>query len=86
MGDIENIGKARADRSNDSRDWNPVDALRETLRRVEAGEIKPDLIYIAMACEGATPHHVDYRFQCAGGLRLDYLGLLTRFIHLTNTD
>lgn len=41
----------------------PVDALRRMLKLIESGEIKPDLIYIAV--QQATPYGVDYHSDYA---------------------
>lgn len=36
----------------------PVEALRRMLKLIESGEVKPDLIYIAV--QETTPYGVDY--------------------------
>jgi hypothetical protein len=41
----------------------PVDALRRMLKLIESGEIKPDLIYIAV--QETTPYGVDYHSEYA---------------------
>ena len=82
---IESLAKLRAEVSGDSRDWTAVDALRDTLSDIESGEIgRPRLLYIAMECETDEGDVVEYQFQCAGGTKLEYIGLLSRHLHQTN--
>lgn len=42
---------------------NPLDALRRMLHLIETGEVKPDLIYIAV--QQPTPYGVDYHSEYA---------------------
>ena len=84
---IESLAKVRTEASGDSRDWTAVDALRDTLNDIETGEIGvPRLIYIAMECETEDKTLVEYQFQCAGGTKLEYIGLLSRHLHQTNAS
>jgi hypothetical protein len=82
MGDVENLGKARADRTNDCRDWTVTDALREALRKVESGEIKPEMVYVAFYSH-TEDRLCEYDYQCAGGKKIELLGLLTRHLQIT---
>lgn len=38
---VENLNKMRAEKKGDSRLWTALDALREMIRLIEEGEVKP---------------------------------------------
>lgn len=40
--DVVNLGAVRAQRSSNAADWSPRDAIEDCLRRIDAGELKPD--------------------------------------------
>ena len=81
---LVNLSEKRASREGDCRLWDPVDALRACLRDIENGEIKPDILYIAMALRDTKKNTIDYAFLAAGGTKLELLGLLYR--HLAKTE
>lgn len=82
--EVVDLARLRVDKSGDSRDWTPLDALRDVLDDIESGKINPRIIYIAMECPDADGQHTFFDFQCAGGLKLEYIGLLSRHLHIAN--
>lgn len=80
--EVVDIARLRVDKSGDSRDWTALDALRDVIDEIESDNIKPRIIYIAMECRDGD--YAFYDFQCAGGTKLEYIGLLSRHLHLTN--
>ncbi len=80
--EVTNLAALRVDKSGDSRDWTALDALRDVINDIEAGKTKPNIIYIAMEC--GEDDYAIFDFQCAGGTKLEYIGLLSRHLHLTN--
>ena len=81
--EVVDLAKLRVDKSGDSRDWTALDALRDVIADIEAGKTKPNIIYISMEC-GEDDDYAVYDFQCAGGTKLEYIGLLSRHLHLIN--
>lgn len=49
---IVNLGNVRSDLSNSSKDWTPVELLRNLLARCESGEIDPEIMWVAYATKG----------------------------------
>lgn len=85
MPDDDNVvqfAAARADLTGDCRDWTPLLALRTALAKVESGELKPTLVYVAMAIDGDTPNTMRHTYQAAGGTKLELMGLLARHIQV----
>lgn len=80
---VTNLAKLRVDKSGDSREWSALDALRDIIAEIESGAVNPRLIYIAMECVD-DENYAFYDFQCAGGTKLDYIGLLARHLHMAN--
>lgn len=72
---IEFLGPRRADKSGDCRDWSVVDALREALQMIESGELKPDMVYVALSSP-APGNEREFVYKAAGGKRLELIGLL----------
>jgi len=80
--EVVDLARLRVDKSGDSRDWTALDALKDVISDIEAGLTKPSMIYIAMECREGD--YAIYDFQCAGGTKLEYIGLLSRHLHLSN--
>lgn len=73
---VVSLAQIKADKSQDCRDWTPRDALAEALRQIDAGEMKPEMIYIA--CRTLIGEDaVDYNHFSAGGDRMQLVGLLS---------
>lgn len=68
---------------NPSGDRNVADTLREVARAIDAGEIKPDLIYIAMA-ERISSDTTDYIWSVSSMSKLERIGLLAKHLHYAN--
>lgn len=79
---IINFNEARAEITGNGTLWTPADALRACLRDIEAGRIKPDKIYIAMA----MPHEdgpSSFPWYNAGTVSLlETIGLLTQHVQI----
>lgn len=41
------LAEVKAARSWDAKDWRPRDVLVELLRRIDGGEAKPDMLFVA---------------------------------------
>ena len=80
--EVVDLARLRVDKSGDSRDWTAIDALKDVISDIEAGITNPSMIYIAMECREGD--YAIYDFQCAGGTKLEYIGLLSRHLHLSN--
>lgn len=80
---VDNLGAHRANRTGDCRDWTVTDALREALRQVESGEVKAEMVYVAFSAS-VPGNKRDFVYQCAGGTKLELIGLLARHLHMTN--
>ncbi|KIZ39058.1 MULTISPECIES: hypothetical protein [Rhodopseudomonas] len=78
--DIINLGSVRADRKGDALAWTPLEALRDTVARIERGELNPTMLYIAMR-ESSGDGGADHPFVNAGTSNLDCVGLLTQHLH-----
>lgn len=61
-----------------------ADTLREVARQIDIGEIKPDMIYIAMR-EIVDGGEIDYIWSSSTHSRIERVGLLARHLHLANT-
>ena len=62
--DIIDLGKYRTDKSRDSRDWTPLECLREVLREVEAKELDPSellILYKDGTNSGTVSDAISYR-------------------------
>lgn len=46
MTDIVNFGVAKAEKTQDSRNWTPEDCLQESLSRVQTGAAKPTAVMV----------------------------------------
>lgn len=76
---LHTIAELRADRTNDARLWTAREALIETLRLIDSGEIDPDCIVIRWA--GWTKedeHKREYGGRNAGADDLAIGGLLAQ--------
>lgn len=77
------LAARRVDRSNDCRDWTPLEALRELVKDIESGARNPRAIYVAMESETDEASYTKLGFVCAGADRTELVGLLMRHVHLT---
>lgn len=63
--DVVNLAEARAVKTDDCREWTPLDLARAMLRDIESGKIKPSVMVVhyhePQEDGGATP-----RFCAAG--------------------
>lgn len=76
------IAARRAVKAGDCRAWTPADALRDALAEIEAGTLKPEMLYIAvLATDPDKPRRPVLRFFAAGGSKTELAGLLTRHLH-----
>jgi hypothetical protein len=81
--EVTSLAKLRVEKSGDSREWSALDALRDVIADIESGHIDPTLIYVAMECRDGD--FAVYDFECAGGTKLEYIGLLSHHLHLANS-
>lgn len=81
------IAARRAVKAGDCRVWTPVDALRDVLDDIDAGRLKPEMIYIAiLATNPAKPKIPRLRFYAAGGSKTELAGLLARHLNKMSRD
>lgn len=80
-----NFNVARAKALGDCRLASPVDVLKDTIRMIEAGELKPDMLYIAMR-EKSDDGWLNFPAKYCGMQFLDVVGLLTVHSHLQCKD
>ena len=78
MGEIINIAASRAKKTGDSRDWSPLDALKYAAGEIEAGRWAPNRLLIASLNDDSGPK--PYTYFCAGGTRLEMVGLASTVI------
>lgn len=78
------LGEARVDRSGDCHDWSVLDALKACIRDIEAGKIKPDMVYIAM--RETEDNAKGYPSVIAGAGRFEVRGLLWSHLLLEAKD
>lgn len=79
MTEVVSLGSERAARQNDGRAWSPIEMVRDLLKSLESGEIKPDMIYVAMV------RHDDgvstFPYITAGASDIEIVGLLAQHLH-----
>jgi len=81
MDEVVSLGRLRAERQEDCRAWSVKDCLREALRSVEAGEIDPDIVYVAFRqIDKTRDNWQSYPGICAGGNALEMRGLLAKHL------
>lgn len=77
----QTMGELRVGRTDDALDWSPRDALIRVLRRLDAGEIKPECLAVVYAQRmdepGATKSaYATTMIQSGNALMVD--GMLSR--------
>lgn len=77
------IAELRARKSKHGKDWTPRDALVETLRRIDSGEIAPAFAVVVFASE-TKPGDVDCSYVQATPNMLVALGLLSSAAMMLN--
>lgn len=81
MGDVVSLNAERAAKSGDCRDWTPLDALRETIAKIERGDWDVEMIFIAMKTRAAPDGEYRTPSRSAGMTRLEVIGLLQDHLH-----
>lgn len=81
MGDVVNLSALRAEKSQDCRDWSPLDALRECVAKIESGEWDVEMIYVAIKTRPDAGGQYRTPSRCAGMTRLETIGLLQDHLH-----
>lgn len=69
-----------AEASGDCRQWTPLDALKQAISEIEAGDLNPEAIYIAFYERDPDNRIVSYPFYCAGGTNIQITGLLAHHL------
>lgn len=59
------LAKARADKTNDCREWTPLDALKDLVADIEAGRAKPTQLVVHFMEEAEAGRRI-YRYSAAG--------------------
>ena len=80
---VESLNARRADKSGDCRDWSVEDALKDALEQVQLGNIKSEMVYVAFSCDCGNDRR-EFVYKCAGGTKLELIGLLARHLHIAN--
>lgn len=78
MTNIIDLAKFRG--GNDKR--SVVDTLREVAREIEEGEIKPDMVYVAMREQVPNSEDIDYIWSMSSLTNFERVGLLSRHLLL----
>ena len=81
VSDPVELNKVRAEKAGDSRLWTPLDALRDLVARIEAGEISPEKLAVNYVDAGG-----DRRWVLAGLTRTEYIALLSVALHRAVAD
>lgn len=79
-----NISAARAKQCGDCRLWTPLDALRDTIERIESGKLNPDMLYIAM--REVAGSMASWPSTSAGVTSIEAAGLLSAHLHEQLSD
>lgn len=82
MSKVRSLGEVKAEKAQDCRLWTPLEALKALVRDIEAGEIAPEMVYVAMRVRDPDdPNLVEYRYQTAGAANMELSGLLAQHLH-----
>lgn len=81
---VVSLGYERAGRARDARLWKPIEAVRQLLAEMEAGEIDPEMIYIAMRYRTGDDGYAHPYLQ-AGMNDIEVVGLLSQHLHFRST-
>lgn len=79
------IAELRVRKTQNGKDWTPRDALVDTLRRIDSGEISPAFAVIVLGSE-TSPGDTHCRYVQATPNLLVGLGLLAQASMLLNRD
>lgn len=79
------IAELRVKRSRNGRDWTPRDALIDTLRRIDSGEIAPSFAVVVLGGE-PKPGDTECMYVQATPNLFVALGLLSQAAMLLNRD
>lgn len=85
-GAVVNLAARRAMLESDCRMWTPLDALKDAVRQIENGELKPDMVYIAMRELTDDGMGADWPSIVAGGTAIEINGLLVKHMHRQLSD
>lgn len=86
MSEPINLNAKRALAAGDARLWTPLDALKDAIAKVESGDLKPDLIYIAMRESDDKANLASWPATMAGGTAIEITGLLATHLHRQIND
>lgn len=81
MSEPVSLNAVRAQVGRDCRLWSPLEALKDTVARIERGELDPDMVFIAMREVSADGRRAVWPSVAAGGTRIEILGLLALHAH-----
>ena len=70
------IAEVRSDKTGNASQWTPRDALIDTLRQIDSGELNPDALTIVYR-ETTGPGVTNTGWRCAGPDLTVTLGMLT---------
>lgn len=74
-GKITSLGHRRMLKTNDARNWSPVEMLRKAIELIESGEIKPQQMVVHFS-EGNVDDGVSFGYFVAGCAPPDHLVIL----------
>jgi hypothetical protein len=77
MSDVVSLNEARATKEGDCKLWTVADALRAALREIDAGNIQPTMVYVAMYVPN-DPEGARYHSFAAGGDEMTITGLVAQ--------
>lgn len=74
---MDEVAKRRAERSGNSKDWSPADALEDALARVQATPDVKCCIALWISDDGA--YHISY--SASRLTKFETVGLLSSYLH-----
>jgi len=77
---VTSLSAKRAEVTRDCRKWSVLDALRETIKRIENNEADPDMVFIAL--RESEDGKAFFPSIAAGGTNIELAGLLAMHQHL----
>lgn len=86
MSKIKSLGVARAEKSQDCRDWSVIDCLRDTIAQIEAGKINPDQCVVIMLQRFPKTQTWENHWAAAGLTTRDHLALIEIHKHTVLTE
>lgn len=85
MNEPINFALKKVEKTGDCRDWTVLDALKDTISQIEKGEIRPDMVYIAMR-DRDKAGDIGFIATKAGGTFIEIAGLLTMHVQVHLND